>query len=413
MHLKPLLLGSALAALTGPALASVDAKLLDMPLANGSITAAQHAELRADLAREQEAAAAAPASTAVSALEEKLAWALKTQIKGDVRVRQEMIDIEHTPGSDRVKDRQRIRARLGAYTKVNAQTDAGIRVASGNSDDRRSTNQDLDDVFAKKDVWLDLAYIDFHPAAVPGLNLIGGKMSQPWESMGDVIWDGDINPEGAAVTYATDLGAAQLFGSAGVYTLKNNVDMNGNQFRHDLGLYSGQAGVQFAPTEAVKVILGGSVYAFRNDKVGAPLLAVNGNTTTEFELYEAFGQVDIGGLPLPLSLYGQWVQNADANGPQGDQDTAWLVGIATKVLGVGLDYNYRDVERNAVVGAFTDSDFGNGLTGAHGHKFKAKYEIDKNFAVSATYFRANSDTANPLRNNVDVNTLQIDLEAKI
>lgn len=34
-----------------------------------------------------------------------------------------------------------------------------------------------------------------------------------------------------------------------------------------------------------------------------------------------------------------------------DQDTAWLIGAKSKVFGFNLDYNYRDIQRNAVVGA--------------------------------------------------------------
>ena len=46
-----------------------------------------------------------------------------------------------------------------------------------------------------------------------------------------------------------------------------------------------------------------------------------------------------------------------------DQDDAWLVGFKSKLDAFSLDYNYRDIQRNAVVGAFTDSDFANGTTG--------------------------------------------------
>lgn len=397
----------------------VDAKLLDMLLANGSITPAQHAELSADLAREQ-AAAPPPAGEAVSQLEQKLGWAMKTQIKGDVRVRHESIEIDETSSasvdSDRTTDRQRVRARIGAVAQVNPEVEAGIRIASGNSADRRSTNQDLGARFDKKELWLDLAYIDWHPEAVPGVKLIGGKMAQPWESTGDVIWDGDINPEGAALAFSRDLGGAEVFGSAGIFTLFNNVDGEGNQFEHDLNLWSGQLGASFAPAEAVKITLGGSVYGFHNDEdVVNPggTLALNGNTSTEFMLYEGFGAVDIEGLPLPLSVYGQFVRNSDANGPQDGEDTAWLAGVATKLLGFSVDYNYRDVQRNAVVGAFTDSDFAAGFTASRGHKIKLKYDLSKNFSVGATYFMAESDAANAPLADIDVDTLQIDFEAKI
>ena len=77
-----------------------------------------------------------------------------------------------------------------------------------------------------------------------------------------------------------------------------------------------------------------------------------------------------------------------------------------------MDYNYRDVQRNAVVGAFTDSDFANGFTGSRGSKLKESYELDKNFNLGATYFMANSDYTNANLKDSDINTLQLDAEAK-
>jgi hypothetical protein len=86
--------------------------------------------------------------------EQKVAWAAKTEFKGDVRVRQETVKIDgESDGKNR--DRQRIRARLGAYTEINPQVNTGIRIATGGSDDARSTNQDLDNYFDKKQLWLD------------------------------------------------------------------------------------------------------------------------------------------------------------------------------------------------------------------------------------------------------------------
>ncbi|MGV6397017.1 putative porin [Pseudomonas caspiana] len=408
------LCGGLVLAMSVPANAAVDAKLLDMLKANGSINAAQYNELQTELAKDQAAQKQALAdvqnskSATQSEFEKKIAWAAKTQFKGDVRVRQETINIDGQSNSQD-KDRQRIRARLGAYTEINPQVSTGIRIATGGSSDARSTNQDLDGYFVKKDLWLDLGYIDYAPTAVKNLHVIGGKMNQPWVSMGDVIWDGDINPEGLASTYSIPLGGkSELFGSAGYYTLKDNIDGEGTQFRHDLSMTAGQLGAKFAPTDNLKVTLGGSLYAFDNDKDSAAL-RVNGNTTNQFRLYEGFGQLDISGLGLPLALYGQYVVNNDSTD---DQDTAWLAGVKTKVFGFGLDYNYRDTQRNAVVGAFTDSDFANGTTGSRGHKIKVGYEIDKNFSVGATYFLTKADYAVASQRDADANTLQLDVEAK-
>lgn len=431
------LCGGLLLAMSVPASAAVDAKLLDMLKANGSITNAQYSELQAELARDQkdqqiarqaqqetneQIAATAKKTDALSTFDQKLAWAAKTQFKGDVRFREETVHNDGVP-NNKDQDRQRIRARLGAYSEINPQVDTGIRIATGSNDDARSTNQDLNNYFDKKQIWLDQGYIDYHPDAIKNLHLVGGKMPQQWVSMGDIIWDSDINPEGLAVTYKYPLsGSTELFGSAGHYTLKDNVDGEGVQFKHDLRLYAGQLGARFAITDSMKMTLGGSIYSYDNDKnsacptsgtVTTPCaLAVNGNSPNEtFKLYEGFGQLDFSNLPVPLSLYGQYVNNTDASN---DQDTGWLAGVKSKVYGFNLDYNYRDVQRNAVVGAFTDSDFANGFTGSRGSKLKVSYDLDKNFALGATYFMATSDqtNANINKKDSDINTLQLDAEAK-
>lgn len=425
-HAAAGLCGGLILAASASANAAVDAKLLDMLRANGSINQAQYAELQTELAKDQQQAAVQQ-KTQMSDFEKKVAWASKTQIKGDVRVREENVKTEGTAlDNDRTADRQRIRARFGVYSEINPQVDAGIRVATGGSSDSRSTNQDLNNAFTKKSLWLDLGYLDWHPTALPNLHLIGGKMAQPWVSMGDIIWDSDINPEGLAATYKLPLNKnAELFGSLGYYTLKDNVDGEGYQFNHDLSLYTGQVGGKFNVADVIGLTVGGSIYSYNNsnndgDAAGTTTssggttttrtLLANGNTTEEFKLYEGFGQIDIKNLPVPLAVYGQYVKNADSTD---GADQAWLAGVKSKLGAFSVDYNYRDVQRNGVVGAFTDSDFGNGYTGARGHKLKLGYDIDKNFALGVTYFMAQADNAvTPARSDVDINTLQLDLEAK-
>uniref|UniRef100_UPI0030DA80B0 putative porin n=1 Tax=unclassified Pseudomonas TaxID=196821 RepID=UPI0030DA80B0 len=436
------LCGGLLLALSVPASAAVDAKLLDMLKANGQITAAQYTELQSELAKDQkeqqiarqaqqetneQIAATAKKTNELSSFDQKLAWAAKTQLKGDVRFRHETIKIDGTPNNGgKDKDRERIRARLGAYTEINSQVDTGIRIATGSSDDARSTNQDLDGYFNKKSIWLDLGYIDYHPDQIKNLHVIGGKMLQPWVSMGDVIWDSDINPEGLALTYKYPLGSStELFGSLGNYNLKDNVNGDGVQFRNDLRMTAGQLGSRFTLTDNLKLTLGGSVYAFQNDEDSrcptagstaclTPAETVANTTAgnaSEYRLYEGFSQIDIGGLAVPLSFYGQYVQNTKATDK--DKDTAWLLGAKSKVFGFNLDYNYRDVQRYAVVGALTDSDFAGGFTGARGHKFKVGYDIDKNFAIGATYFLTKADYASAAGyRDANANTLQLDAEAK-
>lgn len=427
-----------LMAMSVQASAGVDAKLLDMLRANGSITHDQRMELQAEL--EKEEAQKEKNKTASAKFEEKLAWAAKTQLKGDVRVRQESITSD---GNGNDQNRQRIRMRLGAYSQVNDEVDVGIRIATGSGDtntagfdrsDRRSTNQNMDNYFDKKSIWLDQAYIDWHPNDVKNLHLIGGKMPQAWVAVNELIWDADINPEGLAATYKYGLGGkTELFGSLGYYNLKDNTDGNGVQWKHDTQMYAGQLGIKFVPADKVGVTLGGSVYSFDNDKLTdatgtaapkASALTSFGNTTSQFQLWEGFGQIDINRWAMPLSLYGQYVYNADAKdeiafnghgGNGGDKgDTGYLLGFKTGYGKFKFDYNYRDVQRNAVVGMFTDSDFADGRTGSRGHKFSLGYDISKNFTAGATYFKNDSDNllSGASNTNTSFDRWQLDVMAK-
>jgi hypothetical protein len=408
---------------------AVDAKLLRILRDNGSITPAQYAELSADLSKQQAAAVASTVETGrvqtddvqtdnkevatkadLAALQEKIAWAANTVISGDVRVRQEHVQIEDLD-PQRFHDRQRVRARLAIVSQVAPDVEAGIRVASSNNDSARSTNQDLDNYFTKKDLWLDRAYINWHPTDVSGLEFVGGKMAQPWFSVSQMIWDNDINPEGLATRYSRKVAGIDLFGSAGVFTLKNNVTGEGNEFHNDLRLYSAQLGARFAPAGEPKVTVGGSVYHYYNDSYGTAGLQLNGNTSSQFQLYEGFTQVDVAGLPLPLTLLGQYGYNANANGPQADKDTAWLLGVSTRIWQVAVNYTYRDVERNAVIGAFTDSNFAAGFTASRGHALKLAYNIAKNFNVTTSYYMTESNASSPGHPGAATDTWQLDLMA--
>ena len=132
-----------------------------------------------------------------------------------MRVRQERIQVEDQKPAEQTQSRQRYRARLAVVSQVTPTVEAGIRLASGNNNDVRSTNQDMNNYFTKKDIWLDRAYINWHPENVPGLKMIGGRMAQPWTKVAEseVIWDNDINPEGVAAQYSRKFGDTNVFGS--------------------------------------------------------------------------------------------------------------------------------------------------------------------------------------------------------
>ena len=86
--------------------------------------------------------------------EEKAVWSDRISLKGDLRLRHEIIDED----AKDTRNRTRLRARLSLQGTVNDEVDVHLRLASG-SDDPVSTNQSLDDGFSSKDINLDLAYV--------------------------------------------------------------------------------------------------------------------------------------------------------------------------------------------------------------------------------------------------------------
>ncbi len=352
-------------------------------------------------------------------------WPDKIKLKGDVRYRHEYIDDD---SKDVDRHRQRIRARIGAYADVNNEVKAGIRLTSGGVDPV-SGNQTLDDAFSSKGIQLDLAYFNWEPEALGGIELTGGKMKKPWITMHELIWDGDLNPEGLAVNYELEGEMAELLVHGGGFWINEISDSN-----NDIMLYSGQAAVKLKPTENVSVLVGGSYFYYDNIDEGTTAVVDNldtfGNEPIEilegapvdpanpevveiqfangFKNYEGFLQVkfDAG---VPVKVFADYVVNDDA----ADQDTGYQFGVSVgKAKDPGtfaLSYNYRDIEANAVLGAFTDSDFRGGGTDGSGHEIGAKYQLAKNWQLAATYFINQKE---PDGADVDYQRGQLDLVAK-
>ena len=85
-------------------------------------------------------------------------WTDSISVKGDVRLRYEGIDEE----GEEERNRGRFRARLGLTADVNENVKAVLQFATG-GDNPVSTNQSFDDGFSRKDIGLDLAYLDWTP----------------------------------------------------------------------------------------------------------------------------------------------------------------------------------------------------------------------------------------------------------
>lgn len=361
------------------------------------------------------AACAMVGVTAATAQETKSSpsWMDTVTLKGDIRARYE--DIQEDGKADRQRDRFRLR--LGVDAKPTDEVKIGARLTSSDGGDRASGNSTFTGGGSKKDVFIDLAFIEYTPSALDGLALIAGKMENPYIAVADQIWDGDYTPEGFALKYSAG-GDIKALLAAGYHWLdeRSSDEDDGKQL-------GAQAAIKMKTGEKSH-LLGGAGYYVTQDLEGNPLFddksfgnsstkVVDGDETnaffaSEFEVLELFAEagLDIG---LPVTIYGSYAVNQDAD----DNDTAWIAGFTLgKAKAVGSlegGYNFRVVENDAVLGALTDSDSFGGGTNGEGHKVYVRYQLAKNLQLGATYFLNAKD---PDGKDIDYDRLQVDLAAK-
>src|SRR5260370_1605076 len=104
---------------------------------------------------------------------------------------------------DRSQDRfrERIRLRFNAEAQLNDQLKGGFSFASGDLNNPISTNQTLNQYATRKPLAIDRAYATYNPSWFRSITLTGGKFAYPWFNT-ELVWDKDLNPEGAGETLA-------------------------------------------------------------------------------------------------------------------------------------------------------------------------------------------------------------------
>jgi len=114
------------------------------------------------------------------------------------------------------RNQLRIRARLGVRAEISEDWTAGIRIATGSDDSPVSTTQTLGGGMAKKDIWLDQAYLTYRPAK--WATVTGGRIGNPFEST-DTLFSNDLNFDGVAAIFKHPLEGRDvtLFGTLGAF----------------------------------------------------------------------------------------------------------------------------------------------------------------------------------------------------
>ena len=99
------------------------------------------------------------------------------------------------------------------------------------------------------------------------------------------------------------------------------------------------------------------------------------------------------------------------NTQAGAHDRAFALGASGSPLErLELKYTYRDVDADAVLGIFTESDFGLGFTDVSGHTFESSFDITDGVGLKLTYFK--SETGDSTGSGTDADRLFLDFTFK-
>jgi len=346
----------------------------------------------------------------VPAAAEGDSWEDRISFNGDFRLRYEAIDIDEQIR----RDRMRLRAQFGMNATISDNVDFILQLSTG-APDPVSTNQTLDDGFSTKDIGVNLAYVNWKIA--DGMKAMMGKMKNPLFRAGgtQLIWDGDLTMEGLAFTYE----AGKLFTNVGAFSVEER------SVQSDSLLYAAQVGWQQPIGEDSKLTAGAGYFAYTNTVGHLPFYngLPRGNTVEQigttlplgtyvydYKNTEIFAQYATKLADWPFLFYGHATWNNEVS----TQDRGYIVGVkmgsAKKEGDMEFGLAYEDLEADAVIGTFSDSDFGGGGTDSYGYILKGKYVLRKRINVAGTLFINKVDRY--LGTELDYSRLQLDLEYK-
>lgn len=332
-----------------------------------------------------------------------LAGAERLRWSGDFRYRYENIDALVD------RNRNRLRSRLLLEAAVTDDLQVGVGLASGSADPV-SSNQTLGDGGSSKQINLDLAYVQW--SGWSDTRLVAGKFKNQLYRAGDngLLWDGDWRPEGASLHYNNG-----TFFAVGLGTWLESDSIKQEEFS-----YGVQAGVKWPLGQNVLLTAGAGYYQFDtsdkrpfllNGVFSGNSVAANGLTYLfDYEEVEAFAELAFTAFGRPTTLFGDYVENQDADENNQGYTLGFNYGKAKSRGTWDFSYAYRKLEADAVLGLLADSDFGAGGTNAKGSIFKATYAFGDNWNFQAAYFlnRINLAAGNPQ----DLDRLQVDMNFK-
>ncbi len=325
------------------------------------------------------------------------------------------------------RSRARLRFRLGMDAKVTNGIDVKARLVTGKESDPVSTNQTLGQTGEKYTISLDRAYLRWRSYET-NWQFLGGRIPNPWFST-DLVWDSDLTFEGLALSYwwlrgddlEDEYQTWDPYITLGVFPLQE-VELSSD----DKYMLGAQVGVDYEWWDQSTLRIGLAYYEYHNilgernptlesivQDFTAPEFVQRGNNVfnirnsadpdadmlalaSEFELVNLTIKYGIAKFaPHHVYITADYVknigydeddviarvpefdlsldENESSEGYKLSVEFGWPRIAKRHDWRIGLAYRY--VESDAVLDAFTDSDFLLGGTDAEGFVLSALYGL--------------------------------------
>ncbi|MGO9993430.1 MAG: putative porin [Steroidobacteraceae bacterium] len=352
------------------------------------------------------------------------------------------------------RPRLRGRARLAVDSDITDSITTGMRITTGNTSDLVSETQTLDGT-APYAFGLDELYIrldERNAQRFPWLSMVGGRFLNPYGTPTDLIFHKDLTFEGAAVTGRFGFGdgsadQSHVFFTAGAHPLQE-IALSGQ----DKWLLGAQLGTNLRWGEGQRLRVSGAFFDYFNVtgrlnppdstiyNYTAPVFERQGNTYFDisnstdptvnlFALASKYRLVNVNAtyqLAVGRYTFGATLDavrnfgynTADVSANVGIYVPARTKGYQTEVsfgypevLTAGAwrgVLGYRYLQRDAVIDAYTDSDFHWGGTDATGYYFVGDLGLASRVWMRLRYLSSNAIDGPKL----GIDTLQLDLNTR-
>ncbi len=327
-----------------------------------------------------------PTPTPAPTTEETSAWIPS----GDFRLRWERTTFQEPTTQPQILDprnRWVVRFRAGVTKQFGKLTNFGVRLATGSRTDPNSTDITLGDFADRLEISVDRAFLELKHK---GAFLTGGKFANPFDTT-ELVWDGDVNPQGVAGSLARSGSHPVTPKLTGIFYVVDEQTINPDSY-----MVGGQGQVAIKASAGWSVVAAGSYYGYtikslRNADAGD----TRGNRLTpdgtaylsDFDLLDAVVTFDHRGFGAryPIKFVGDYVYNLGADDKNQGFNLDLFVGKVSAKGDKRFRYGYSQAETDAVLAAFSH-DNTTLATNYKQHTASFDYQVRKDTQLNATFY---------------------------